>query len=154
MLLFQNRHLKGSTLVFSLIVLAFLLVSALSLAVIAVSEKRAALSSAKSSLSFQAADGGAEAVLAAIKEGDAENTATPGTNVSINDFIDCNQGKVEGGNANNGTFEVTFYQDDTDNTLACSDDRLDVVRIVSKGTYAGTTRAIDVGIPPAPLAAP
>ncbi|MFZ2300194.1 MAG: pilus assembly PilX N-terminal domain-containing protein [Candidatus Moraniibacteriota bacterium] len=151
--------LKGSTLVFSLIVLAFLLVSAISLATVAVTEKRASLATAKSNLSFQAADSGAEAVLAGIKEGDADNAAIPppaDPKVSIEDFFSgCNSDDVvTGGDTNSGTYEVTFYTDDTGPALACSDARADIVRIISKGFYANTTRAIEVGIPPVPLPAP
>lgn len=152
----KTARLNGSTLVFSLIVLAFLLVSAISLATVSVTEKRAALSTAKSSLSFQAADSGAEAILADIKDGDAENIATPGTKTSIDDFFgssNCSDGMVKGGSAASGEYEVTFY-DENESSLACDDARADIVRIISKGFYANTTRAIDVGIPPVPLVPP
>ena len=152
----KSVHLKGSTLVFSLIVLAFLLVSAISLATVAVTEKRAALSTAKSNLSFQAADSGAEAVLVGIKEGDADNAVTPLSKISIDDFFggDCSGGMITGGTAQSGTYEVTFYKDDTSDALGCDEKREDVIRIISKGFYVNTTRAIEVGIPPAPLPAP
>lgn len=150
----KAARLNGSTLVFSLIVLAFLLVSAISLATVSVTEKRAALSTAKSSLSFQAADSGAEAILADIKDGDAENIANPpGIKVFIDDFFgssNCSDGMVRGGSAASGEYEVTFY-DENEGSLACDDARADIVRIVSKGSYANTTRAIDVGIPPVPI---
>lgn len=142
----KTARLKGSTLVFSLIVLAFLLVSAISLATVSVTEKRAALATAKSSLSFQAADGGAEAILADIKDGDAEGAKT-----FINEFFGaCSQGMVKGGDTESGRYEVTFY-DENEDALGCDDARADIVRIVSKGFYANTTRAIDIGIPPVPI---
>ncbi len=57
---------KGSVLVLSLIILAFMLVSALSVATISVTEKRASLATDKSSRSFQVADTGVEMVLQQI----------------------------------------------------------------------------------------
>src|SRR3990167_8615687 len=67
-------HRKGSVLIFSLIVLAFMLVSALSIATVSVTEKRASLSTEKSSRSFQVADSGVEIMLQKIYKGGFETS--------------------------------------------------------------------------------
>lgn len=147
--IFRNsERLKGSTLVFSLIVLSFFLISALSVATIAISEKKASFSTEKSNISLQVADSGAEAVLKKIYK---DNPSTP------DGLGDCDSGVIAG-SVGVGDYAVSLYDND-DNRISCSatDWRAEVARLKSQGIYANTTRVITVEVeplPPAPLPAP
>ncbi len=138
--LFQKvSPLKGSTLVFSLVVLTFFLISALSVATVSVTEKRVSFSTAKSNISLQVADSGAEALLKKIYK---DNPSTP------NGLGDCSDGVISG-SVGVGEYAVSLY-DDNDNRIACdaADWRTEVRRLQSKGSYANTTRGIAVEVAP------
>lgn len=142
---------KGSALVFSLIILGFLLVSALSVATITVTDKKSALSTEKSSISFQTADSGVERVLQKVyKENptsldDLADMLRPGLR------CDSSDGSISFAVAQ-GTAKVYFYEGELGDSLytSCSstDWRNNVNKIKSVGTYANTTRVVEVSITP------
>lgn len=156
----QPKKLRGSVLVFTLLVLAVLLSTALSAAGIVVLGKNSSRATEKSALAFQIADGAAENVLKRIYK-DTDST--------LNDLADglyadteqggngprCQNGAVTGvlPSASSGAYTVTFY-DSNDDPLECSGTgyatynewRTKLVKIISSGVYGGATRAIDIAI--------
>lgn len=158
----HKQHPRGSVLVFTLLILAILLSTALSAAGIVVLGKNSSRATEKSALAFQIADGAAENVLKRIYK-DTDST--------LNDLADglyadteqggngprCQNGAVTGvlPSASSGAYTVTFY-DSNDDPLECSGTgyatynewRAKLAKIVSSGTYGSATRAIDIAIEP------
>lgn len=141
---------RGSVLVFALIILSFMLVSALSVATISVTEKRASLATDKSSRSFQVADTGIELMLQKIY-----GTPSP---INLNDLAgdvsgsphaECDNGEISQTLSTGVSYKVTFYDNsDPPEKIECGDNgwRTKVVRIQSQGTSGNTTRAVSTGI--------
>lgn len=158
----KQKKLRGSVLVFSLLVLAMLLSAALSGAAIVVLGKNSARSTEKSTLSFQIADGAAENILKRVyKETDnnlnqlADNLYGSGVG-STNPT--CSSGVISGRLPSSaGTYAVALL-DGTGVPLGCSgagfssysEWRPKLSRLVATGTYAGATRSIDVAVTPSP----
>ncbi|MDO8565585.1 MAG: pilus assembly PilX N-terminal domain-containing protein [Candidatus Moranbacteria bacterium] len=144
---------KGSALVFSLIILGFLLVSALSVATIAVADKKSALSTEKSGISFQTADSGIERVLQTIYK--KAPTGLESLATKLGGGASCRSGVVSFSVAQ-GNVKVFFYEGVEGKTLytRCNNDatwRSTINKIKSVGTYANTTRVVEVSInPPSP----
>lgn len=146
---------KGFVLVFSLIVMAFLLISSFSIATLSAVERRTSSATDRSTRSFQIADSGAELVLQKIYKGGFS------TLDDLADSLDTecdSQGEIRS-TINSGTYTVSFYEKDSDGDIkklthsVCDDiawrDR--VVQIKSEGVSQGTTRAIEVEVAaPAP----
>lgn len=149
--LFQKtRHIKGSVLAFSLIVLAFMLISALSIATVSVTEKRASFATEKSSRSFQVADSGIEIILQKIYKDNYDTLNDLAASLGTT----CNQGEISA-TLNSGTYVVSFYDNAGVKFVGadCSvtDWRDRVVRIKSEGVSGNTTRAVEAGVaPPGP----
>lgn len=144
----KTSSIKGSVLIFSLIILAFMLISALSVATVSVTEKRASLSTEKSGRSFQVADSGVEFILQKIYKGNYNTLDDLAT--ALGTTCDA-QGEI-GAPLNSGAYNISFY-DNAGVKFTSSDcndltwrDR--VVRIKSEGTSGNTTRAVEVGIAP------
>lgn len=137
---------KGSVLIFSLIVLAFMLVSALSVATVSVTERRSSLATDKSSRSFQAADSGVEIMLQKIYKGGFETSP-------LSALGSCNNGEISD-TLNSGTYTITFYDNADDPLTSCDDAawRSKVVKIKSAGVSGNTTRAVTVGVKPSTYA--
>ncbi|MDD2766168.1 MAG: hypothetical protein PHH40_00180 [Candidatus Moranbacteria bacterium] len=145
--------LRGSALVFSLVVLSFLLMSALSVATISVTNKRSILASKNSTISFQFADTVAENILTKIYK---IHDSVAGPHYAD---LDALAGALTGAACDNsvitGTgYAVTFYScadADTCSDITCSSNtwRADVSKMKILGTFGGVTRAIEVGITPA-----
>lgn len=139
-------RMKGSVLVFSLIVLSFMLVSALSLAAAAVSEQRSSFFTDKSNRSFQAADSGVETILQQIYSGsfDASKLSALGEDAS-----DCTAGEISG-TIGAGTYRISFFDNNGVQLTDCDDTawRAKTVKIKSEGRAGNTTRAVEVGIRP------
>lgn len=137
---------KGSVLVFSLIILAFMLVSALSVAVISVTEKRASLATDKSNRSFQVADTGVETMLQKIYKESPQpvdltalaSSAGATCNITTNEIEDS---------VGSGTYVVSFLDRDGDK-IPCNSPtwRNDVAKIKSEGAAGNTKRAVEVAI--------
>lgn len=161
----KTSRAKGSVLVFSLVILAFSLVSALSIAAISSTDRTASLATEKSSRSFQVADSGVEVILYAIyKKNDPlpgeEKTYTSLTNL-VNDNLtsfgsgaDCENGEITG-STNTGTYVISFYAKDNNGDEYkldgddCSNEtawRTKIIKIKSEGTSGNTTRAVEVGL--------
>lgn len=136
---------KGSVLVFSLVILSFLLVAALSVAVVSVTERRGSLATEKSSRSFQVADSGMEVILYKIyKENDVALPVHP----TLTDLdSSCNNGEITGSTAT-GTYIISFYRKQNNKFTSCSDTswRTEIIKIKSEGTSGNTTRAVEVGL--------
>jgi hypothetical protein len=135
---------KGSVLVFSLVILAFLLVSALSVAVVSVTEKRASFATDRSNRSFQVADSGAELILQKIYKGNAVDITTLASNVGGSCVADFITGSTS---SSSGTYKISLY-DDAGAQLACGDLawRSKVARLRSEGTSGNTVRAVEVAV--------
>ncbi|OIP58403.1 MAG: hypothetical protein CO143_03435 [Candidatus Moranbacteria bacterium CG_4_9_14_3_um_filter_45_14] len=159
-------NLKGSSLVFSLIVLSFLLIGALSVAVVSVTTRRSTLSSRNSNISFQVADSAAEVVLQQIYKTNDDGITVLTPNGSIADLSElssnlsgasCSSSQIDG-TVNEGSYTAAFYENtgtDVDpifNSISCDDAewRNKVVKIRFLGMYRDITRAIEVGIKPKP----
>lgn len=156
----HKQHPRGSVLVFTLLILAILLSTALSAAGVVVLGKNSSRATEKSALAFQIADGAAENVLKRIYR---NSDATLGT-LASNLYADggqgtptCDNGTVIGSlpQASSGTYAVTFL-DNTGTPLQCSgagydtysEWRTKLSKIVSSGAYGSATRAIDIAIVP------
>lgn len=158
----KQKKLRGSVLVFSLLVLTMLLSAALSGAAIVVLGKNSARSTEKSASSFQIADGAAENILKRVyKETDnnlnqlADNLYGSGVGSSN---PTCSGGVISGRLPSSaGTYAVALL-DGAGVPLGCSgagfssysEWRPKLSRLVSTGTYAGATRSIDVAVTPSP----
>ncbi|MBP9727792.1 MAG: hypothetical protein KBD27_00280 [Candidatus Moranbacteria bacterium] len=148
----QKRQPRGSVLVFALLVLNMLLSLAISGAMTNIAAKSTARATEKSMFAFQVADGAAEAVLLRIylSPSDANLHAM---RAQLQDYVDptgCDNGVISGVTESGyGTFSVAFLDNDGD-PIDCSDVnwRSKLVYIVSTGSFAGTTRAIQLGITP------
>mgnify|MGYP000140217049 CR=1 FL=1 len=140
---------------FSLLVLSLLLALTISGTVATVINKNTGRATEKSMFAFQVADGVSEAFLKRIyKDSDAtiDDMVTQMKFYIDDDTLSCTDGVVSGDiAAGYGAFTVTFLKNDN-SAIACSDPgwRDELVHIISKGGFAGTTRAIDIGIKPKP----
>ena len=150
---------KGAILIFSLIVLSFILVAGLSLATVALSDQKTATSTDRSTNAFQAADSGAEIILARIYSGDYDDD-------SLGSLGSCS-GTTFSGSVLSSSYRITIY-DNNENPLGCGEPggdpagpsdtdpgwRAKAVMLRSEGTYSNSTRAIWLVIeaPPIPEA--
>lgn len=151
--------LRGSALVFSLVVLSFLLISALSVATVSVTNKRSVLTSKNSTLSFQIADSAAEKILQQIYKV-SDISSTPFTDLgalagALGSGVDCkitpNPDVIQGTD-----YTVVFFENTGTATepifdaITCDDPnwRINIVKMKILGTFGGVTRAIEVGIAP------
>lgn len=150
----KNPPIKGSVLVFSLIVLSFMLISALSVATVSVTEKRASFSTERSSRSFQVADSGVEIILQKIYKGGYATLNDLADSFTPTGSVDCNTNGEIGTTLYSGSYNISFYDNDgvkLTNSI-CGDAlwRGKVVKIKSEGTSGNTTRAVEVGVEPVP----
>lgn len=142
---------KGSVLVFCLIILAFLLITALSAATVVLSDRKTAASTDKSNVSFQVADSAAEYMLYRVYKGGFDSSplgelaSPPGS---------CNNGVISG-NIGAGSYRIVFFNNDNDQLTDCSDGSWrtganSVVKLKAEGSYNNTTRVVEAGIAPPP----
>lgn len=160
----KSWHVTGSVLVFALVVLAFSLVSVLSIATISTTERRASFATEKSSRSFQVADTGIEVILYTIYKkndivlpGGAYATLNALANAIGAGFV-CNSGEILD-RTGAKTYTISFYSYDSDNEkwdkfTECGNTnpswRVKITKIKSEGTSGNTTRAVEVGLSAAP----
>lgn len=153
---FSHPASRGSILIFSLIILSFLLIAGLSLASLSLVDQKTASTTDRSSLSFQAADSAAEAMLYRIYKGGYENSSI---NALAWSGSSCNNGVFTGTPSSSSlagsNFRITFYDNSSAPITSCSLSpwRDVIVFMKSEGTYGNTTRAIQLGIEP-PLLGP
>lgn len=158
----RKNKLRGSVLVFTLIVLAVLLSATLSAALVVVIDKNSSQTTEKSIVSFQIADGAAENILKRVYKNRDATLDQLASNLygtgSASGKPSCSNGTITGVlPSSSGSYEVTFYDND-DNKLECSGSgystcaewRSKLVKLVSTGTYARTTRSVSVGVEPTP----
>jgi Tfp pilus assembly protein PilX len=142
----KTQQRKGSVLVFSLIVLSFLLVASLSIATRTISETKSSISLDRSTVAFQIADSGIEIVLEKIYGDTCNGQALDCLgNCTIKDDKAVVRGLIAG-----GLYKVNFYDQDGDALNSCSNStwRTDVESIQSEGSYGETTRAVKVDVNP------
>jgi hypothetical protein len=140
---------KGSVLVFSLVILSFLLVAALSVAVVSVTERRGSLATDRSNRSFQVADSGAEIVLQKIYKGNATDISA----LAIAAGGVCSGGVISG-SISSGDYKISLYDDSGVQLTNCADTtwRSQVAQLKSQGISGNTVRAVEVAVaaPPTP----
>jgi Tfp pilus assembly protein PilX len=149
---YSRKTKKASTLVFALIILSIVLVSAISVAAITATERRSSIATDKSAESFQVADSGAEIVLNQIYKGSNTDigslvsslqTALPADNIACN----ISDGSIGGRISSGKTFAVNLYKSDgTVESCSSSDSVSNIVNIKSTGSYAQTSRAVNVSV--------
>lgn len=160
-MLHKRKQLKGSVLIFSLIVLLILLSLTITAAMLVIFSKGSSRSTEKSILAFQVADGAAENMLRFLydygntndEDLDAFARRLYGTGVNGTGKPTCSGGVISGQLPDSsGTYAVTFL-DNNDIKLTCSgytndwcEWRFKLAHMVATGTYAGATRAIDVAV--------
>lgn len=127
---------KASVLVFSLVMVFILIIMAIGLASVVLTDKKGAISSRESTQAFQIADSGVEIARAKLSQGGNGSK-------KLSEIFSCGSGKVSGNVGSGKEYELTF-RDTADVPMDC--DRLagDVRSIKATGTYAGDTRAIEV----------
>lgn len=139
----QKFNGRGSVLVFTLIVMSVILVSAMGIAAVSVIERRTSSDTGKSTQSFQVADSGAEIMLQKIYKG---------SGTYLQDLVsvpaNCAGGVVSGDIGNTEkSFKVTFYKEDGTQLINCGTDKIaDVRKIKSVGTFSNTARAVEVAV--------
>lgn len=168
---FLKRTKHGSIIAFTIILLAILLASGLSVVTVASLEKKSSFSTQKSVVAFQAADSGIERILKRIYIDNSPSYAAVDinnpmpTDPTLNDVADGLDGVTAGSTCDTTTnkivatssnepvytFEVSFF-DGSDVQISCSDTawRDKVVRIKTEGFYRQTSRVIELGIKPRP----
>lgn len=151
----NQQHLRGSALVFSMLVLTMLLAIAVSGATITIATKQSARGTEKSILALQTADGAIEEMLFQIYQGSGNNDLDDiADNVLGAGHASCSGGVISGYfDSGTGRYAVMFYRSVNSavgDRIACNDPawRSKVIHIVAVGTFAGTTRAIDAGVTP------
>jgi len=148
----MNRYYKGSALVFSLVVLSFLLMSAVSLATISAIARKSSLSSKSSNIAFQSADSILEVMLQKIYTTPPVGSIDPyPTLASLANAINDTSciGFVMSGSTTDGTYTAKFY-DINDTVVTCDDTNWhDAVRKVKfQSLYGTNNRAVEINITP------
>jgi hypothetical protein len=138
----KNKVAKGSVLVFSMIILFLILMSALAIGAATVIERKNSLSSNKSTQGFQAADTGIEIAAKKIKE--AVST-TVLNNASL--FPTCLDGSIVDTSLGADKQVIISFFTDIDATPAAlancvTNTAGDIKSLRAAGTYFGITRAV------------
>jgi hypothetical protein len=132
---------SGSVLVFTLIIMFVMLVIGLGIMATTVTERKSSLSTEKTTASFQIADTGAEKILQIIK-----NSSGPISGMSS--IKGCPGGSpYMNENIFSGSYTVTFLSQGSIPITSCTNDVSNITEIKSVGTYANTTRAVQVTAP-------
>jgi Tfp pilus assembly protein PilX len=134
------KRARGSVLVFSLIILSFLLIASISLATVALSGTRATSALNRSSVAFQAADAGSELTLQKIYAASCDTSR-------LSCLGSCSSGRIEG-TVGNASYDVNFYDTSGTRITDCNSTswRADVETLLSEGAFGGTTRAVQVEV--------
>ncbi len=152
-----NKKQKGSVLVFSLIILSFLLVASLSIATINISEKRAVNAVSRSVVAFQIADSGLEKLLERVYNGTCDGQSLSCLASSGDTCTVVNGQAGINGSINSGTYRVTFFEPPNIPTYpngkplsTCSDGawRANTESVRSEGNFNGTARAVKIDVNP------
>ncbi len=163
-MMLKQQKMRGSVLVFSLLVLSILLSITLTSVGVVITSKNSSRSTEKSALAFQIADGATENVLKRVYKDTDPTLSALASNLyhdqdggGTNSTPACSNGVISGSlpSASSGEYSVTFFANDG-SVIPCSGPgqatynewRTKLVRIAASGSYAGATRAIDVTIKP------
>lgn len=163
-MILKQQKMRGSVLVFSLLVLSILLSVTLTSVGVVITGKNSSRSTEKSALAFQIADGATENVLKRIYKDTDPTLSTLASNLYHDESggqgsssPSCSNGVISGSlpSASSGIYSVTFLANDG-SVIPCSgagyatynEWRTKLVRVMASGSYAGATRAIDVTIKP------
>ena len=140
---FKNK--RASILAYSLIVVSVMIVIAASISVVAVIEKKGAVSTDTSVQAYQVADSGLQLAIKkinkVIKEGEAGNK-------SVSDvFLECNSTNPDEEIFTGADYKLSFYSDkDGETSLSCSQKINEIKSIKSIGKYKGVVRAVQVSV--------
>lgn len=144
----HNKKSKASVLVVTLMVLGILLITGLSISLVSVQERKASLSSNTSSLAYQSANSGIEAVMSAISTAPNSNASVSSLSFPAQSNVSCSGGTISGPN-----FQVALMGSDG-SVIACNDGSKkisDVVNIKSTGTGSNQDqRAIQAAVAATP----
>jgi Tfp pilus assembly protein PilX len=139
---------RGSILAYSLIILSMMLLIAVGMSFVTVTEKKNASTTDSSVQSYQTADNGVQLAIKKIKDNAANPVATitgvfGSCSVNANGFA-----QVTRNDAGPGTYTLTFYSDqDAQSKIAdCSKPINTIHNIKSIGAYTDTVRAVQVAI--------
>jgi Tfp pilus assembly protein PilX len=130
---------KGSVLVFSLIILSIMLVTALTLLSSSVLQQKASLSTANSARSFQVADAGAEQVLYQLYKQNAGSIEDVADNMGLS----CSDGVVQNTSAG---WTIRFYDEEDNRFTDCDTGSDQIAAIKSEGSSQSTVRAVEVAV--------
>lgn len=133
----ETKKRKASILIISLTILSAILIMGLSLTLGSIRERKAAISSGRSSVSYQIAEEGVESIMQRLL-----NSSQSAALSSI--FSDCSSGKIIR-NAGEGRFEVSFFKNDLsgdEEVASCSDTAGDIRYLKSIGTFKDQKRAV------------
>jgi hypothetical protein len=134
-----KNKFPGSILVYSLIILSIMLMTALSIASVTVMERKSAGTTGASNQAFAVADSGSELFLGRIKNKSGTLNSVFGASCPAG-------GNTYTGNVSTvGNFTVTFFK--ADGTQAtCNDQISSITKIKSAGYSNNATRAIEVAV--------
>jgi hypothetical protein len=136
----QTKKPKASILVVTMMIMGIILISALSISLVSIQERKASLGSNKSSQAYQIADTGIENVMNAIITTRANSIKTGA------DIGSCSDGKITGA----GYVVELKIADGTGNAITadCTTDKLsDIIAIKSVGTASGQAqRSIEAAV--------
>jgi len=145
------KKIKGSVLVYSLIVMFVMLSIVLAMTAVSINDRNNAMTTGDSVQAFQTANSGSELFTKALKASPAPANVTLIDDVSGSGLTCGDDGKLIG-SAGTGSFVVSMYDNATPNPrlLNCRTDNSktinDIAKIQVNGTYGGSTRAIEVAM--------
>lgn len=136
---------NGSVLAYTLVILSVVLIAAIGIASVSVTNQQSALLSNRSVSAFQVADTGSQAAIVAIRE-----ELSSDSNAKLNDLtvggVHCSSGSIsEVPSGTVGTYTLTF-EDKEENVLNCGSDLSEVAIVRSVGEYRNTSRAVKVAV--------
>ena len=133
--------MKGSILVFSLVMLAVLTIVSVGIASVTLIEKKNAGGTGKSTQALQVADSGVEVAMKKIASG--ENTVRQLAGSMI---CDDSGGKavISGNIGQERKYSLSFQDEDENFITRCDDATAGIAVIISTGNYSGTSRKIAV----------
>jgi hypothetical protein len=139
----KTKH--GSVLVFSLIILFMGVAIALGVAFTSIISTKMSTTTGKSVSAFQVADSGAEIILQKIASDSSIDINQLAASLTTSCYVEDSESKIKVDMGSGKNYTVTFA-DSSGNPLDCSASVSSINRIKSVGTYAQTTRAIDVAV--------
>ncbi len=143
-----HYHKKGSVLAFSLIVLSFLLMSAVSLATISTISRKSSIVGKNSNVAFQSVDSAIEVMIQKIYTATNLNDIDTPIHLAGQIGASCS-GNTISGTVADASYKATLY-DVNGTAISCSDPNWqDAARkVVFVNSYKGNDRAVEINIAP------